>query len=155
MKILKAKSEKHLDAILAIQGKCYESDMVESASVFKSIIDVGESFIFTSDDTIIGYALCHYWHDLDKPPKLHEELDTVKQHACFFIHDLAIDPSYRGHGFASTFVDFVRDMVDVPVSLVSVNSTSSFWERFGFRPVACDNKILQSFSGHAVYMLLL
>lgn len=155
MKIIKAKSEKHLEAILAIQEKCYESDMVESAAVFQSIIDVGESFVFIYDQTIIGYALCHFWHDLDKPPRLHEELDTIQQHACFFIHDLAIDPSYRGYGFASKFVDFIREMIDIPITLVSVNYTMSFWDRFGFIPVDCDKSILQTFSGPAVYMLLL
>lgn len=155
MKIKKAETSKHLEAILSIQQKCYSPDMIESPLVFASIIDAGESFVFFEDDTLIGYALCHPWHDVVRPPKLHEELETIQQHACFFIHDLAIDPGYHGQGHASQFISFLRDITDLPLSLVSVNNTHSFWSRFGFTEVECDPKILQSFSGEAVYMLLL
>lgn len=154
MKIKKAEL-KHLDAILQIQDKSYEPDMVECPSVFSSIIDAGESFVFVIDDTVIGYALCHYWDNLDRPPKLHEELDIIKQHACFFIHDLAIDPAYRRQGYAEHFIEFVCNIIDIPMTLVSVNNTLTFWSKFGFIPVECDEHILKSFSGQAVYMLLL
>lgn len=155
MKIKKAVSEKHLDCILNIQQRCYPPEMIESACVFRSIIDAGESFVFVHDDSIVGYALCHSWHHIDRPPKLHEELDTIKQHACLFIHDLAIDPGYQKQGFASTFVKFLCNTTDLPITLVSVNNTCAFWSQYNFVPVHCDADILHSFSGKAVYMILL
>lgn len=154
MKIKKAE-QKHLESILSIQEKCYPEDMIECPAVFESIIEAGESYILVLDDIIVGYALCHFWHDIDRPPRLHEELDTVKQHACFFIHDLAIDPNFRGMKLASAFVNFIRNVVEIPITLVSVNDTFSFWHKFGFIQAHCDSRILDSFSRSAIYMLLL
>lgn len=52
----------------------------------------------------------------------------------YYIHDLAILPEFRGHGFAQ---EGVRLLCDVgkgfeTMGLVSVYGTGAFWVRFGF-----------------------
>jgi ribosomal protein S18 acetylase RimI-like enzyme len=90
-------------------------------------------------DEIVGYMLVHYAKDI---PDLHSELQisdmNEKDHKCIFIHDVSVDPFYRGRGIAKNIVNHFMES-DVAsgeiICLVSVNDSCGFWEKMGFRTV--------------------
>lgn len=71
-----------------------------------------------------------------KPPALNERLggDSITDEADqYYLHDLAIQPTFRGRGAAAEVVGKVLDVAKqwTSVCLISVYGTVPFWEKFG------------------------
>ena len=100
-----------------------------------------EGCLVLADDTdnkVCGYAVSHPIRS-GQPPALNSLLGAIPQDADqYYIHDVAIIPELRGHGFAAEGIRKLLRLADnrYPTTcLISVYGTSPFWRRFGFAPV--------------------
>jgi N-acetylglutamate synthase-like GNAT family acetyltransferase len=83
-----------------------------------------------------AYALTHPWRYAE-PPALNAALGTLPDApTTYYIHDVALLPEARGTGAASAIVEAIvaqAEALAMPnVSLVAVNRSVPFWDRFGF-----------------------
>jgi GNAT superfamily N-acetyltransferase len=87
-------------------------------------------------DQLIGYAFSHPWAR-DSVPSLDTFLTALPDHpSTYFIHDVTLDDSARGHGHAAAIVPVLVDVARTQglthMMLVAVNGAEVFWGRFGF-----------------------
>jgi ribosomal protein S18 acetylase RimI-like enzyme len=85
---------------------------------------------------VSGYVVSHPWH-LGKPPALNVLIGRLPERAStYYIHDLALLPEARGSGAAGAIVrQLLRHAAESDlgtVSLVAVNNSVRFWQRYGF-----------------------
>lgn len=90
----------------------------------------------TTSAAIVGYAFSHPWVK-DTVPSLDTFLGSLPERAStYFIHDVTLDATTRGHGHASkivpVLVDAARARGLTHIMLVAVNGAEVFWGRFGF-----------------------
>lgn len=91
----------------------------------------------TAGGDVAGYCFSHPWSDM--PPALDCLLGQLPaEPAVYFIHDLTIDGSQRGHNLPRAVVTAVRGVAAAlgiaRLTLVAVNNSGGFWRRLGFRP---------------------
>ena len=151
-----------MDAIMRIQEASYSCELVEARDVFQSMLDTSWVACSVNDrERVLGFLLAHPWHDLENPPRLHRPVnDAPTTTSCYFLHDLSVDPRYRGRGIAAMLVGRMREArPELPLCLVAVNGTANpFWKaKHGFEAVPCgDPGILESYADStATYMLYL
>jgi GNAT superfamily N-acetyltransferase len=72
------------------------------------------------------------------PPALNSMLGGLPDPPdCYYLHDLALDPSVRGRGYALSAVEIVlgqarlRGLADI--LLIAIGDAHPFWEHVGFR----------------------
>ena len=115
--------------------------------------------MLTEGQQAIGYALTHPWH-YGEPPPLNGLLGKLPAApTTYYIHDVALLPAARGKGYAvqaaERLIAHARAEGFGNLSLVAVNRSQAFWERFGFRMVSItslDAK-LASYGPDAVLMV--
>ncbi|KAK4142720.1 acyl-CoA N-acyltransferase [Dichotomopilus funicola] len=99
-------------------------------------------------EQIIGGYVISFPIRRGKPPALNEMLgggwitDDADQ---YYLHDLAIQPSFRGRGAATEVLGRVLEVARqwTSVCLISVYGTVPFWQRFGFVPVEREDGAMQ------------
>ena len=127
-----------LDAVMHIQARCYIDIEPERREVMASKLAIkGHNCLVIEGPTgIAGYLICHPW-ELNNLPAL----DVIQTRipagaACFYLHDLAIDPDARGLRLAQRLVQqALRDARDQGFSraaLVAIQGSVPFWQTFGF-----------------------
>ena len=148
-----------------LQRVCYEREpgLLEDPAVFESILGRCMSLAAASDGRIVGYVLMHDIRDPERPPRLGDAgaidgrspIDGESPQSTggeggpphVFIHDLAVDPAHRRRGVGARLVRAaLREAERVraaSLSLVSVQGSRAFWERFGFRtsPLPCPDAL--------------
>jgi GNAT superfamily N-acetyltransferase len=154
---------------MEIQSKSYQIEMNETAEFFSSLVAIQENiclvFIITTTTTtttknknIIGYFFVHPYSIHLAPPRLHQSIQKESQpYRDWFIHDMALDPHYRGKGYGSNIYHHFLSEISptASISLVSVNNTQSFWRSHGFMIKKLeDSSDLRSFYGEPTYMVL-
>ncbi len=143
MYVIKATLD-HLPDMLHIQKQCYAVELQESDEVFESIIKESDlCYVMVEKNYCIGYLLAHYWDDLESPPMLHANLENITEKKCIFIHDLAIHTSFQKQGLADTLLSKL-DKNNV-YSLVSVNNSEKFWNKYGFSIKTSNSNILNTY----------
>jgi predicted N-acetyltransferase YhbS len=93
---------------------------------------------------IVGYAFSHPWVK-DSVPSLDTFLAALPDRpTTYFIHDVTLDDSMRGHGHAGQIVPMLVDAARAHglahMMLVAVNGAEVFWERFGFGASDSDSR---------------
>ena len=84
---------------------------------------------------LAGYLLSHPWR-LGDVPKLNRRLHNLPQTPnCHYLHDLALHPTARHTGHATTILQHLFAQTPTTHALVAVNNSTKFWSRHGFRPV--------------------
>jgi GNAT superfamily N-acetyltransferase len=88
---------------------------------------------------MMGYAFSHPWVK-DSVPSLDTFLTALPDHpTAYFIHDVTLDESMRGQGYAAKIVPVLVDVARTHglthLILVAVNGAEVFWGRFGFGEV--------------------
>jgi len=125
-------------AIDRIQHACFPATAIESQEVLQSIARHSpESCLLAETNVPLAYVLAHPWVPDDLPP-IQANLPGIPAGASsLFFHDLAVTPEARGTGLANCLVEellaWARRRSLPHGSLVSVQDSRRFWERYGFR----------------------
>jgi GNAT superfamily N-acetyltransferase len=131
----------HLAAVSAIQTASYPAQSREDMETLQYHWNAFPEFCLLGlhQGVSVGYLIAHPW-----PPRLPPPLNALSYQlppgaTSLFIHDLALLPAARGTGLATSLVETLltrAKLAGLPLaSLVSVQGTRGFWERFGFQPV--------------------
>ena len=136
-------------------------DLPESNEVFAERVQLfPEGCLGLSESKgshLCGYVISHPIRRL-QPPALNSLLGKIAFEADqYYIHDLAILPRFRGHGFAQECMGKLSAIARrYPTTcLISVYGTERFWSRFGFVPVQVDDVLknkLREYGDDATYL---
>jgi GNAT superfamily N-acetyltransferase len=114
-------------------------------------------FVLTAGAQVTGYAFSHPWNDA--PPRLDAFLVALPAAPSrYFIHDVTLDESVRGRGYAAALVPILasvaRDCGAPHIMLVAVNGAEEFWVRVGFRVVddVAQMDVRAKYGPHALLM---
>lgn len=128
-----------LDAVLAIQSRCYDRAKQESAASFAAKVSEAPhtSFLALLGDAAVGYLVSVPVEDCSPLP-----LDDLAYRApakplALYLHDLAVHPDARRHGVAALLIAaYLRALATLGLRqacLTAVNESSPFWQRHGFQ----------------------
>ncbi|MEO8651571.1 MAG: GNAT family N-acetyltransferase [Hyphomicrobiaceae bacterium] len=132
----------------------------EGVDVFDERIRLAPSgcYVLGGADGLIGYMFSHPW-TRHRPPALHQMLGTIPRAAnCWYIHDVAVDPTGRGSGHVRAIIDRVlQDAADTGfrvAMLVAVSGANGYWQKLGFKDATTDalRGKLKDYGDDAVYM---
>ncbi|KAJ9161779.1 Acyl-CoA N-acyltransferase [Coniochaeta hoffmannii] len=150
-----------LHSVLRISQQVHPS-LPESEAVFAERLDLFPEgcLVLVQDDEVCGYAISHPIRHR-QPPALDSLLGDIAPDADqYYIHDVAVLPSFRGRALARGCVEkliAVAKGYGYPEScLVSVYGTKSFWARFGFVAGEKDEGMrekLRDYGDDATFML--
>jgi ribosomal protein S18 acetylase RimI-like enzyme len=155
-------TEPDLAEIFVLQTLAFPPELVESEATFTLKLRAFPAGCLAAkvDNKLVGYLLTIPWlknlvievnpTDLSQP----EETD------CLYIHDLAIDPQYRGMKLGNAMVAEARKIAQENgfewMTLVAVKGADKFWEKFGFvvqAELSAENQAkLSVYGSDAVYM---
>lgn len=127
-----------LPAVMAIQARCYLDIEPERPEVMVSKLAVPNHACLAceSADGLAAYLLCHPWVTMDVPALDSISLTPPAGEACFYLHDLAVDPMARGQKLAQRLVQqallIARDHGLLNTALVAVQGSMPFWQTLGF-----------------------
>ncbi|CAI3950887.1 Ribosomal protein S18 acetylase RimI and related acetyltransferases (RimI) (PDB:1GHE) [Commensalibacter communis] len=154
-------TDRELDNILEIQDLCYHEIEPESPEVIASKIYTSPDTCFIAKDnqSIRGYLLS-LPSSLGNPPQLHSNTQTTEPNPnCLYLHDLAIHPNARGMGVGKLLIQhFAKIALQKQfehASLISIQNSVPFWEKYGFKVVSADSylqKKLKTYGENATYM---
>jgi GNAT superfamily N-acetyltransferase len=144
-------------------SKAVHPSLPESGAVFAERLELfpeGCLVLVQDDGQICGYAVSHPIRHR-QPPALDTLLGEIAPDADqYYIHDVAVLPSFRGRALARGCVEkliAVAKGYGYPEScLVSVYGTKSFWARFGFVAGEKDEGMtekLRDYGGDATFMM--
>jgi ribosomal protein S18 acetylase RimI-like enzyme len=127
--------------LLVIQLEAYPPALQENAGTFEDKLSLRPPGAFGAflGAALCGYVISHPW-TRDRVVPLGLARTVLPEKAdCVYIHDLAISAAFRGMGIARLLVSRVFDFgnrLDLDAyTLMAVQSSESFWSRFGFRVV--------------------
>ncbi|MFQ6372205.1 GNAT family N-acetyltransferase [Shewanella sp. YIC-542] len=142
--------------IAAVQKQCYHDLAPEPLAALQNKWQLSPESCFVMElrDKVQGYCLAHPWK-LQQPPALYSMLEPCPDADTLYLHDIAVSPEARGHGFATQafrrLVQFALQRQLPTLSLVAVQGASDYWKMLGFSP--CDiEKSLASYTDDACYM---
>ncbi|KAH8598251.1 hypothetical protein B0O99DRAFT_616248 [Bisporella sp. PMI_857] len=147
-----------IDGLLRVADKVHP-DLPESDYVFTERVKLFPEgcMVLVESGDVCGYAISHPIRH-HRPPALDSLLGHIALDADqYYIHDVAVLPSFRGRSFARECVDKLLTVAKrFPTTcLVSVYGTAPFWARFGFMPVLIDGVLEEKLRGYgedAVYL---
>lgn len=137
MNVVRAMRRDDIDAVLQIQARCYNALEPESAESLLSKLDASPDTCWVADSErgVGGYLFAHPWTS-HEPPALDLVIRQLPASAdCFYFHDLAIDPRWRGTGTAERLVKGALQRAEREwqrCALIAVQASQPFWRRFGF-----------------------
>ena len=145
----------NIEDVLRIQAACYLNTPLEQAEVFTSRARIFPSgaLVALSCSNVAGYVFCHPIR-MSEPPALNDTEYTLDGADSFYVHDLAIDPAYRGNKIASRLVEEVFSIAlqcafDT-ICLTAVEGSFSFWEKYGFREQELLPGTIKSYGAQAI-----
>lgn len=150
-----------LPKVMEIQKHCYGDELQESLACLTAKWHAGPASCFVA---CIDAEVCAYIFAM---PSLQTTLSAWNADQCsppsspdcMYLHDLAIAPSARGRKLAARLVETVlalaADLGLEMVQLVAVQSSTRFWQQYGFLPSVATTQhkpSLESFGGDACLM---
>ena len=130
-----------LDAVMKIQSMAYVPEYCESREVYEDKFAKFPDgcWIAEMEGHVVGYVISHPYL-LSNPPKLDKVMDDIPQNPdCYFMHDVAINPAYKGKGIGSALCEKAKSLARehglLNMALISVQDSHPFWEKMGFRRV--------------------
>ena len=130
-----------LTSVLRIQALAYIPELIESADSFGAklkLFPAGCLGVF-NEDVLCAYVFSHPWHTDEYVPLDSRNATPATSVSCYYIHDLAVDPSCRGRGLAKMLLDqllaIAAELRIRKFALVAVQDSESFWKHWGFRAV--------------------
>ena len=129
------------------EGLIYPSQLWESNESFRRRMEQfpeGCMACVNARDELVGYMFCHPWKKDSIVPLNCEDLVIpgsvdLRDADCFYIHDIAVIPSYRRRGIARSFLGMavgmaIRHGYD-EIKGVAVLDSDSYWTKHGFEVV--------------------
>ena len=155
--------EADIAAVLEIQAVCYTAVTPESDASLHAKLRASQStcFIASHAGAAVGYLIALPW-ECSNPPALNAETCCLPPTPdCLYLHDLAVAPGARKSGAARALVETCLTQMNVlgldRASLVAVQDSVSYWERYGFRAVPPSAPLqakLATYGTGVAYMLL-
>jgi len=128
-------------AVLRIQAVCYTELIPESDASLHAKLSASPStcLIASLEGDSVGYLLSLPW-EFSNPPALNAETCRLPLSPdCLYLHDLAVMPNARklgtGRALVEAFLIRLRESGLGRASLVAVQNSAPYWERYGFRAV--------------------
>jgi predicted N-acetyltransferase YhbS len=156
-------AEADIPAVLEIQAVCYTAVTPESKESLHAKLSVSQStcFIASREGTPVGYLISLPW-EFSSPPTLNAETCQLPTSPdCLYLHDLAVAPGARQFGTGRTLVGAFLTQLSASglgrASLIAVQNSASYWERYGFRAVPLSAPLkakLSTYGEGVVYMEL-
>lgn len=156
-------AEADIAAVLAIQAVCYTEITPESDTSLHAKLSASQStcFIASLDGTVVGYLISLPW-ECASPPALNAATCRLPPSPdCLYLHDLAVAPRARRSGAARALVEACLTSMSglglQRASLVAVQNSVSYWERYGFQAVPPSVPLqakLASYGTGVSYMVL-
>ena len=151
-----------LPQLLKIQSECYQSDLWENVQSFTAKIETISKFcrVVEIHSEIAAYCLAFPAQMMHFPAWNAQTFLTNPEDAdCFYLHDLAISPTWRGRHLAEKLLHAVlasRPCKIDKIFLISVQNSIDFWQKFGFKPISPEkchltNKV-KSYGDNAILM---
>jgi len=156
-------AETDIPAVLEIQAVCYTAVTPESDESLHAKLRASQStcFIASLEGDTVGYLISLPW-EFSSPPVLNAETCRLPLSPdCLYLHDLAVAPSARqfgtGRALVEAFLTQLRESGLGRASLVAVQHSAPYWERYGFRAVPLSEPLkakLSTYGVGVVYMEL-
>lgn len=128
----------HLDAVMQIQLECYPANMQEARALVAARLQAspGQCWVAQDREGVCGY-LFGYLSRRGRVTPLNGVFKPHPQPDCLYLHDLAVAPRATGRRVGRYLVRAALASAEehsLPWSaLVSVQDSSAFWERQGYR----------------------
>lgn len=150
-----------IPAVLEIQAVCYTELTPESDASLHAKLRASRStcFIASLEGEAVGYLISLPWES-SNPPVLNAETCRLPVSPdCLYLHDLAVMPSARKFGAGRALVEAFLTQLGASdlgrASLVAVQGSAPYWERYGFRAVPQSEPLkakLATYGEGVVYM---
>jgi ribosomal protein S18 acetylase RimI-like enzyme len=150
-----------LTSILEIQAMCYTELIPESEDSLKAKLSASPStcYVACQLDSVIGYLISSPGL-FESPPELDAATFSLPPNPdSLYLHDVAVAPHARrsgaGRALVEKFIVQSRDMNFRHASLIAVQNSKSYWQRYGFRPVRQTSALkakLSSYGDNVEYM---
>jgi GNAT superfamily N-acetyltransferase len=144
-----------------IQQEAYAAPLWERIAVFEEKLNYFPAgcWLCEIDGLAAGYLFSHPG-SLSAPPALNEFFPSRPADVdCYFIHDVAVRPMFRGSGVGSQLakqaLQIAVDQGFADAALVSIQNSRAYWQRHGFElsPDAIASRSVRSTYGEdACYM---
>ncbi len=124
-------------SIMALQHQAYYHFDPESELVLKSKSVMGDNlcFVAESKETLVGYLIA-FSYPMKQYPSLVKPESTPYDCSNLLLHDLVVDKNFRLEGIATALIsvlcDVAREQGFKTLSLISSESSRSFWMKKGF-----------------------
>ena len=138
--MIKIIPESDLPRVVAVQRDSYPQELWEDAAIFreKQRVFPEGALGWYEGGVLQAYLFVHPWHKGETAPLFTENMSLPEQPDCLYLHDLAIAPAARGKGAARALVTAAFALAEQNglqyFSLVAVQNSESFWQKFGFTP---------------------
>jgi predicted N-acetyltransferase YhbS len=130
-----------LPAVLEIQAICYTEVTPESKASLHAKLSASQStcLIASLEGYTVGYLIALPW-EFSNPPALNAQTCRLPPSpSCLYLHDLAVTPDARrfgtGRALVEAFLTRLKRLGLGRASLVAVQNSAPYWERYGFRAV--------------------
>jgi len=150
-----------LPAVLEIQAACYTEVTPESKESLHAKLSASQStcLIASLGGDTVGYLISLPW-EFSSPPVLNAETCRLPSSPnCLYLHDLAVTPSARKYGagraLVEAFLTRLKGLDFARASLVAVQNSAPYWERYGFRAVPLSEPLkakLSTYGEGVAYM---
>lgn len=130
-----------LKRVHEIQQATYPTIFHERIDVFNERLNIFSEGCFGAWDNerLLGYVFSHPWILNHEVPLHRVNLDLPKHANCLYLHDMAIDPNYRGLRIGTqlwySIQHKAKEMKLYSVALVAVLGAATFWSQLGFLPI--------------------
>jgi len=150
--LVKQLSKIHLNQIIEIQKKCFQTFHEEDISVYETFISVFPEGVWGAffEDKLVGHIFFHpYKKETEKP--LHSKLILTGKEDSMYLHEIAILQQYRSYGISNLLFKKYDEITEqykmTNQSLVSVENSVEFWKkkRFTIIKKADENNYLDGY----------
>lgn len=151
-----------LPAVLAIQSVCYTQIEPESRRSFEAKLAAAPAscFVAQGEDDVVGYLVALPGQFGAPPPLNADACHLPLSPDCLYLHDLAVAPAARATGAGRALVAAFFAQLEASrlarATLVAIQDSASYWQRYGFRAVAAGAALqarLASYGSDVQYMM--
>ena len=131
---LRLMRQEDIPAVSDIGARCYNSSYYESDESFLSKwcgYPKG-CYVVAVRGKVVAYAITFPYFKKEVFP-LNSMYTPFFAPTGHYFHDVSVCPGYRKQGYAGMLVNKVWNSSPLPKSLVAVNNSQEFWERYGFK----------------------